>query len=154
MLPSKTIPEVGGKGRPCALKATANSRTTTAPPTKKARPAPRASPGGIGEDEVEDEDRSRNITTMNVSFSSTSSFQITNTKKVRSLSCMHSLILISVQKGQNMKRTPVYLFYEAVSNASDGSPGDIGDVHYRCFHGAHKICTIKRSMKSNLNGVF
>jgi hypothetical protein len=85
MLPSKTIPEVGGKGHPRALKATVNSRTITAPPTKKAKPV-RACSGGIGEDEVEDEDHSRNITTMNASFSSTSSFQITNTKKVCSLS--------------------------------------------------------------------
>jgi hypothetical protein len=52
-----------------------------------------------------------------------------------------------------MKRSPIYLFYEIVVNGPDGTPGDDGDIHYRCLHGAHKICTIKRSMRSNLNGM-
>ncbi|KAF8472377.1 hypothetical protein DFH94DRAFT_636686 [Russula ochroleuca] len=52
-----------------------------------------------------------------------------------------------------MKKNPVYLFYEVVANGADGTPGDDGDVHYCCLHGAHKVCTIKRSMQSNLNGV-
>ena len=38
-----------------------------------------------------------------------------------------------------------------VTNGQDGTLGDDGDVHYRCRHGAHKTCTIKKSMKSNLN---
>ena len=29
-----------------------------------------------------------------------------------------------------MKRNPVYLFYEAVDFAVDGSPGKVGDKHY------------------------
>jgi hypothetical protein len=53
-----------------------------------------------------------------------------------------------------MKKSPVYLFYEIIANGADRTPGDDGDVHYCCFHGAHKICTIKKSMRSNLNGVF
>jgi hypothetical protein len=53
-----------------------------------------------------------------------------------------------------MKKSPIYLFYEIVTNGSDGTPGDDGDVHYRCFHGAHKTCTIKKSMRSNLNRAF
>ncbi len=53
-----------------------------------------------------------------------------------------------------MKKSPIYLFYEIVANGSDGTPGDNGNVHYHCLHGAHKICTIKKSMRSNLNGVF
>src|SRR5229473_4618813 len=53
-----------------------------------------------------------------------------------------------------MKKSPIYLFYEIVASGSDGTPGDDGDVHYRCLHGAHKICTIKKSMRSNLNGAF
>jgi hypothetical protein len=53
-----------------------------------------------------------------------------------------------------MKKSPIYLFYEIVANGADGTPGDDGDVHYRCHHGAHKICTIKKSMRSNLNGEF
>ena len=53
-----------------------------------------------------------------------------------------------------MKKSPIYLFYEIVANGSDGTPGDDGDVHYRCHHGVHKVCTIKKSMRSNLNGAF
>jgi len=53
-----------------------------------------------------------------------------------------------------MKKSPIYLFYEIVANGPDETPGDDDDVHYCCFHGAHKICTIKRSMRSNLNGEF
>ena len=51
-----------------------------------------------------------------------------------------------------MKKSPIYFFYEIVPNGADGTPGDDGDVHYRCLHGSHKICTIKKSMRSNLNG--
>src|SRR6266852_6314304 len=53
-----------------------------------------------------------------------------------------------------MKKSPIYLFYEIVANRANRTSGDDGDVHYCCFHGAHKICTIKKSMRSNLNGVF
>jgi len=52
-----------------------------------------------------------------------------------------------------MKKNPIYLFYEVVAYEPDGTPGDDGDVHYQCFHGAHKICTIKKSMRGNRNGV-
>ena len=38
-----------------------------------------------------------------------------------------------------------------VTNGQDGTLGDKGDVHYRCQHGAHRTCTIRKSMKSNLN---
>ena len=55
---------------------------------------------------------------------------------------------------KSMKKSPIYLFYETVANGSDGTPGDDGDVHYRCLHGSHKTCTIKKSMRSNLNGAF
>ena len=54
--------------------------------------------------------------------------------------------------GRSMKKNPIYLFYEVVANGSDGTPGEEGDVHYRCLHGTHKVCTIKRSMRSNLGG--
>ena len=53
-----------------------------------------------------------------------------------------------------MKKSPIYYFYEIVTNGADGTPGDDGDIHYRCLHGAHKICMIKRLMKGNFNGVF
>jgi hypothetical protein len=52
------------------------------------------------------------------------------------------------------KKNPIYLFYEVVANGPDGTPGDDGDTHYRCLHGAHKTCTIKKSMRSNLSGAF
>ena len=67
--------------------------------------------------------------------------------------CMISSQL-QVSKVKSIKRSPVYLFYEIVANGSDGTLGDDGDVHYCCLHGTHKVCTIKRSMRSNLNGAF
>jgi hypothetical protein len=53
---------------------------------------------------------------------------------------------------RNLKKNPIYLFYDIVINGPNNTPGDDGDVHYRCLHGAHKVCTIKRSMKNNLSG--
>jgi len=53
-----------------------------------------------------------------------------------------------------MKKNPIYLFYENVANSTDDTPGDNGDKHYHCVHGSHKICTIERSMKDNVNGEF
>ena len=52
-----------------------------------------------------------------------------------------------------MKKSPIYLFYEIVLNGANGKPGDEEDVHYWCLHGGHKVCMIKRLMRSNLNGV-
>jgi hypothetical protein len=154
MLPSKTIPEVGGKGRPHTLKVTVNSRTITAPPTKKARPA-RPCSGGIGEDEVKDEDRSRNITMMNASFSSTSSFQIMNTKKVCSLSCHAQFDSNQRSEGPKYEKEPgLFILQSCLKHVQWFSRR-----HRRCAlllfsWRAHKICTIKKSMKSNLNGAF
>jgi hypothetical protein len=67
-------------------------------------------------------------------------------------SILHHALTPRIQKAKWMKKSPIYLFYEIVTNGPDGTPGDDGDVHYRCVHGSHKICTIKRSMKSNVNG--
>ena len=53
-----------------------------------------------------------------------------------------------------MKKSTIYLFYEIVANGANRTSEDDGNVHYHCFHGAHKICTIKKSMRSNLNGAF
>jgi len=53
-----------------------------------------------------------------------------------------------------VKKNPIYLFYEVIANGPDGTPGDDGDVHYCCFHGVHKICTIKKTMRGNLSGAF
>ena len=66
----------------------------------------------------------------------------------------HDLLQLWFHKAKSMKKSPIYLFYENVATGSDGTPGDDGDVHYRCLHGSHKVCTIKRSMKGNINGEF
>ena len=66
--------------------------------------------------------------------------------------CIYFYCNWSLQKG-NMKQSPIYLFYEIVVNGPDGTPGDDRDIHYHCLHGAHKICIIKWSMRSNLNGM-
>jgi hypothetical protein len=43
------------------------------------------------------------------------------------------------------------LFYEIVNTNASGRPGNKGDVHYRCLHGLHKICTITQGMNGNLH---
>ena len=53
-----------------------------------------------------------------------------------------------------MKKNMIHLFYKVIPNRADGTPRDNGDKHYRCLHGSHKICTIKKSMQGNLNGEF
>ncbi|KAM6491786.1 hypothetical protein JOM56_012826 [Amanita muscaria] len=50
------------------------------------------------------------------------------------------------------RRNPVYLFYEVVPQNASGQPGDPGDKHYHCCHGNHKVLTVTKPMKSNLNG--
>ncbi|KAI9441140.1 hypothetical protein F5148DRAFT_1293400 [Russula earlei] len=54
---------------------------------------------------------------------------------------------------KGVKRNPIYLFYEAVDFAADGSPGKPGDKHYRCHHGNKKVLTIMKAMNHNLNGL-
>ncbi|KAH9160626.1 hypothetical protein EDB89DRAFT_871052 [Lactarius sanguifluus] len=125
MLPSMTVPEVKSrKGHALKPKRKAN---TTAAPAKKARTC------SVRAEQVEDEDSLYSTATRNATISPMSSFP-NPTKKAGST-----------------KKSPIYLFYEIVANGADGTPGDDGDVHYRCLHGAHKVCTIKKSMRSNLN---
>ncbi|KAJ6454737.1 hypothetical protein C8R47DRAFT_997083 [Mycena vitilis] len=45
------------------------------------------------------------------------------------------------------------MFYESVTKAADGTAGSPGDKHYKCYHGARKVLTITRAMKSSLNGL-
>jgi hypothetical protein len=49
-------------------------------------------------------------------------------------------------------KNPIYLFYERVDTAADGTPGKDGDKHYKCYLGGRKVFTITRAMKSSLNG--
>ncbi|KAG6823497.1 hypothetical protein H0H92_010023, partial [Tricholoma furcatifolium] len=51
------------------------------------------------------------------------------------------------------KRNPIYHFFEAVECGADGRRGNPGDRHYKCYHGSHKVITLKASMKSNLSGL-
>ena len=59
----------------------------------------------------------------------------------------------SQKPGGAKRANPVYLFYELVPQNASGQPGDPGDKHYRCCHGNHKILTVTKLMKSNLNGL-
>jgi hypothetical protein len=140
------VPETSnGKGTSRTLKPKVKA-AAPGPPKKKARI-----------EEIEDEDSPRNISARNSSFSSesTSCSQTPHLKKVHCRNLLYIISLLSFiqNTSRNTKRSPIYLFYEIVTNGSNGTPGDDGDVHYRCLHGAHKICTIKRSMRSNLNGM-
>ena len=65
---------------------------------------------------------------------------------------LHLSLIIRLSHLQGMKRNPVYLFYEPVDLAADGSPGKPGDKHYRCLHGSKKVFTVTKAMNHNLNG--
>ncbi|KAJ7863906.1 hypothetical protein B0H13DRAFT_2281978, partial [Mycena leptocephala] len=45
----------------------------------------------------------------------------------------------------------IYLFFEPVDMGADGTVGSPGDRHFKYFHGARKVLTITRAMKSSLN---
>ncbi|KAJ7833665.1 hypothetical protein B0H13DRAFT_1914471 [Mycena leptocephala] len=47
----------------------------------------------------------------------------------------------------------IYLFFEPVDMGANGTVGSPGNRHYKCFHGARKVLTITRAMKSSLNGL-
>ena len=143
MLPSKTIPEVNRKGKGRMLKPKAKV-LAAALPRKKAKMC------SVEVEEVEDEDSTRNILSRNASVSSITE-DVPNNKKVsaRTLS-----VLYYSKTFQGVKKNPIHLFYEIVPARPDDKPGADGDVHYHCFHGDHKVCTIKKSMKSNLTGAF
>ena len=53
---------------------------------------------------------------------------------------------------KTITKNPIYLFYEQVDTAADGTPGKDGDKHYKCHLGGRKVLTITRAMKSSLNG--
>jgi hypothetical protein len=150
MLPSKTVPEVSNKkGHTRILKPKIKMKLMPAPPRKKARTC------SVEVEEIEDKDSPCWTTTRNASISPTSSFKIPNSKKARFALCFsHFCHIVVLQKAGNIKRSQIYLFYEVVTNGSHGTPGEDSDVHYCCLHGTHKICTIKKTMRSNLNGAF
>jgi hypothetical protein len=52
------------------------------------------------------------------------------------------------------RTNPIYLFYESVALNANKLPGELGDKHYKCYHGNRKILTITRKMRSSLNGAY
>jgi hypothetical protein len=62
--------------------------------------------------------------------------------------------LFSQRTGTGRRRTsPIYHFFEIVKFNSAGDIGDVGDVHYRCFHGQRKTVTVKRKANSSQTGM-
>ncbi len=61
---------------------------------------------------------------------------------------------MGLPKVASVKRNPVYLFYEVVSQNTSNMVGDPGDKYYKCYHGNRKVLTITRAMKSSLNGMY
>ncbi|KAF8482223.1 hypothetical protein JB92DRAFT_2837376 [Gautieria morchelliformis] len=55
--------------------------------------------------------------------------------------------------GDRSVRPPIYHFYESVGKNSNGAPGQMGDKHYRCYHGQRKILTVTKKMKGSQNGL-
>ena len=134
MLPSKTI-SINSKVHARILKAKA--KATTAP---------------------QDDNTPRDVLfkpslLRTTTLSSESSFQ-NHPPKVRSFNLTSCVFLPKpwIQIAKSMKKSPIYLFYKNVANGPDGTLGDDGNIHYHCLHSSHKVCMIKRSMKSNVNG--
>ncbi|KAF8799534.1 hypothetical protein BYT27DRAFT_7263832 [Phlegmacium glaucopus] len=121
MLPSKTVPEVNNRKKQMHAPKPKAKVMAAAPPKKKARVR------SVEVEEIEDQDSMRNIAAG----------------IAPSLQHTHSISQIqkSFQKGtgRNLKKSPIYLFYEIVTNGPDSTLGDDGDVHYRCLHGTHKV---------------
>ena len=44
-------------------------------------------------------------------------------------------------------KNPIYYFYKRIDQASDGTVGNVGDQHYKCYHGGQKIITLKKASK-------
>jgi hypothetical protein len=112
-------------------------------------------------EEVEDEDSPRNVSARNRAASAdpptateTMTSNTEQRKKVCTLEPYFTLLTTcGFQKSAGVKRSnPIYLFYEVVLQNASGQPGGPGDKHYRCCHGNHKILTVTKLMKSNLNG--
>ncbi len=146
MLPSKTIPEVHRKGQGCTLKPKAKA-SMVAPPKKKVKTR------SVEVEEVEDEEGAQGLLNRNTSISSASSAMLDSSQKKKVNVAVVPALLYS-KRLQGIKKNPIHLFYEVVPTSDDGKLGDDGDIHYRCLHGVHKVCTIKRTMKSNLTGTF
>ncbi|KAF8478000.1 hypothetical protein DFH94DRAFT_620353, partial [Russula ochroleuca] len=126
MLLLKTIPEANNwKGY--TLKPRTN--LTAAPAKKK----PRTSVKVEGLEGMNIPHNCGNTIARTVMISPASSFQVLKTKSA--------------------KKSLIYLFYEVIANGSDGTSRDDSNVHYCCLHGAHKVCTIKKSMRSNLSAL-
>lgn len=56
---------------------------------------------------------------------------------------------------QGRKTNPIYLFFEEVdAPQSTSKDADSRDKHYKCYHGARKIITLKHSSRGNLSSEF
>jgi len=53
-----------------------------------------------------------------------------------------------------VKRNPIYYFYEVWDVNNEGNVGQLGDKHYRCYHGTRKIFTISKAMNHSLHSKF
>ena len=72
-------------------------------------------------------------------------------RKVSSVVCC-SFDLFDLHVQPAGKQNPIYHFYESVSLNSHREVGNPGDRHYKCHHGTHKVITVTRAMKYNVNG--
>jgi hypothetical protein len=158
ILPSKTVPE------PNNGKVTSKSKRKRLASVRQKKKLRRHS---VEIEEIEDEDSPRRLSAQNAgipcsSQASCSSIQgsagpESSNEPTLAKVCIALLGTVNYDikyQEQHMKKNPIYLFYEVIPNGADGTPGDDGDKHYRCLHGSHKICTIKKSMRGNLNGEF
>ncbi|KAF9541336.1 hypothetical protein CPC08DRAFT_770631 [Agrocybe pediades] len=53
-------------------------------------------------------------------------------------------------KDTALKKNPIHYFYREVERGADGKLGNVGDKHFKCYHGNQRIITLTKSMKYNL----
>ncbi|KAF8976201.1 hypothetical protein BDQ17DRAFT_1441224 [Cyathus striatus] len=52
-----------------------------------------------------------------------------------------------------MTGNPIYFFYKDSTINSKNSVGNLGDKHYKCYHGGQRVLTITKAMRCSLNGL-
>ena len=78
--------------------------------------------------------------------------QALTSKKVMSSPFIQLKNSLIVQAG--IKRNPIYHFYEEWDSNNEGNPGNLGDKHYRCYHGKRKIFTVSKAMNYSLHSEY
>ena len=160
MLPSKTASSTTQtKSMTCAQQQT-NSMLASSKARSSIHASKKSHKATV--EDVEDANSPQNISAQNHAASldppaatETMTSNTVQRKKVSILMASPTLLTTctSQKPGRVKHSNPIYLFYKSVPQNSSSQPGDPNDKHYHCCHGNHKILTVTKLMKSNLNGL-